>query len=132
MFSPKTRILVVDDFTSMRKVTIQVLQQLGFSNFIEAGEGNIAWNVLINVKPTVELVICDWNMPNCSGIDLLKKMKADERFQHLPFIMSTTRNEKAHVLEALKFGADNFIIKPFTLEVIEKKMEQLWQKTNQP
>ena len=127
MFDPKTRILIVDDFASMRKVTIQILTELGYSDFVEAADGKIAWNAIFNIKPSIQLVICDWNMPNATGIELLQKLRATERFEHLPFILSTTKGEKDSVLKAVECGADNYIVKPFTLEVFRQKLTSVYQ-----
>jgi two-component system chemotaxis response regulator CheY len=131
MFKPQTKILVVDDFTSMRKVTIQVLQQLGFTNFVEAGDGYVAWNALTKIEPPIQLIICDWNMPGGSGLDFLKKVRARQTYQQIPFLMCTTKSEKESVLLAVEHGADNFIIKPFTLEVFEKKLESVFKKMSE-
>ena len=131
MFSRQTRILIVDDFASMRKVTIQILEQLGYSNFIEADDGHVAWNAIVNIQPQIQLVICDWNMPGETGLDLLKKMRGRDTLKDIPFIMSTTRSEKESVMQAIEHGASHFIIKPFTKEVFEKRLEAVFNKMPQ-
>lgn len=131
MFSPRTKVLVVDDFSSVREMTVRALKELGFIHFIEAADGKIAWRALLSSIPPVGLIICDWNMPNSTGIDFLKKVRASERFKDLPFIISTTNNEKDQVLEAINLGVSNFIVKPCTVETLRQKLETIANKKAQ-
>ena len=128
MFNIRTRILVVDDFKSMREMMIDALKMLGYTQILQAEDGDVAWRALSNIKPPVDLVIADWNMPKSTGYELLQKIRSDPRFKDLPFIMSTTENEKDKVLDAIKAGVTNYIVKPFTAETIRVKLEATAKK----
>ena len=130
MFDPKTRVLVIDDMLTMRKIVMKNLKEMGFTNLTEAADGNLGWAVIEAGNPPVELVISDWNMPNCTGLALLKKVRADARFAKLPFIMLTAEAEAPQVKEAVVSGATNYILKPFTAEVLKQKIEQAWKKVS--
>lgn len=119
-------ILVVDDFSTMRRIVKSCLSQLGFKNITEAEDGQAAWDKL--QAGEFEFVISDWNMPNMMGIDLLKACRADERFKGLPFLMVTAEAQQENVIEAAKAGVSNYIIKPFTADVLEAKMELVFQR----
>lgn len=127
MFSPSTKILIADDMTTMRKIVIKTCKDLGFSNFIEAADGQIAWQRL-NENPDVGFVISDWNMPNCTGLDLLKRVRADGRFKVLPFMLVTAENEAAQVAEAIKAGVDGYVVKPFAPEALRVKMADIYNR----
>src|SRR3989338_5287346 len=114
LITPRTRILVVDDFASMREMMIKALNSLGMNDVLQAEDGEIALRALTNIEPPIELVISDWNMPNLNGIELLKKVRAHHRLRHLPFILVTTEGEKENVIEAVQAGVTNYIVKPFT------------------
>ncbi|MEK7690453.1 MAG: response regulator [Bdellovibrionota bacterium] len=128
MINPKMKILIVDDYASMRELMSAALKGAGFENLLEAEDGETAWRALCNIKPGFELVVCDWNMPKLSGLELLKKVRADQRFKELPFILCTTEREKDKVLEAIKFGVNNYVVKPFTNEAIMQKIVQTFEK----
>ncbi|OFZ14001.1 MAG: hypothetical protein A2Z20_10260 [Bdellovibrionales bacterium RBG_16_40_8] len=127
MFSADTTILIVDDMMVMRKLVKQNLINLGLSKFDEASDGQKAWDKL-NTQPGIGLVISDWNMPNCTGIELLKRIRSDARFKNLPFILLTAEGEMLQITEAVAAGVDNYIIKPFTLESLKDKLEQVHKK----
>lgn len=115
-------ILIVDDFPIMRGIIRRMLtKRFGLNNILEAEDGVIAWDILSREK--VDLVICDWNMPNMTGIALLKKIRADKRLQDLPFVMVTAEGKKENVIEATKEGVTGYIIKPFTAKDLGKKLK---------
>lgn len=128
MFDLKTRVLVVDDMMTMRKIVLKSLKEMGFIDVIDAADGNLAWTALEKASPPVGLVISDWNMPNCSGLALLKKVRADARYAKLPFLLLTAESEAAQVKEALVSGATNYILKPFAADVLKAKLEQAYKK----
>ncbi|MGE4298820.1 MAG: response regulator [Desulfovibrionaceae bacterium] len=121
------RILVVDDFKSMRSLIRSVLMKLGFKNVIEADDGASAWRVL-NEEP-VDLVISDWNMPQVKGIDLLRKVRESEQFRTLPFLMVTAEGFKENVIEAVKAGVSGYIVKPFSPGALEDKLQKILAKS---
>lgn len=128
MFEPSTRILVVDDMLTMRKMVQKVCKELGFSDFLEAPDGRQAWEVLTAAEPPVGLVISDWNMPNATGLDLLKRVRAETRYKNLPFVMVTAEAEKSQVIEAVQAGVSNYVVKPFTSEMLKEKLEAAYKK----
>lgn len=129
MFPPTTRILVVDDMLTMRKLVSKVCKELGFTDITEAADGALAWQAINSASPPIGLVISDWNMPNCTGLDLLKRVRGDSRFGTLPFVMATAEAEQHQIVEAVKSGVSNYVIKPFTAEVLKEKLEQVHSKT---
>src|SRR4051812_42099447 len=110
MFDLKSRVLVVDDMMTMRKLVQKACKDIGFTDFLEAENGALAWEALNASKPPVSLVISDWNMPNCTGVELLKRVRKDPRFQKLPFLLVTAESEQPQVLEAVKAGVTNYVI----------------------
>lgn len=117
-------ILVVDDFSIMRGIIRRmILKELGLSNVIEAEDGIQAWEI-INKQP-VDLVICDWNMPNMTGLALLEKIRAHKDFAGLPFVMVTAESKKENIIEATKRGVTSYIVKPFTGKDLRKKLKSL-------
>ncbi len=116
-------VLVVDDFSTMRKIIKNSLQSMGFTKIIEAHDGIDAFEKL--QQEDVCLIVSDWNMPRMSGIDLLKKVKSDERLSKIPFIMVTAEGQKECVIEAIKNGVSNYVVKPFTTEILEQKIQQI-------
>jgi two-component system chemotaxis response regulator CheY len=128
MFPSNTRILILDDMSTMRKVVTKTLKEIGFTDIQEAADGNLGWDVLQASTPPVQLVISDWNMPNCSGLELLKRVRADARYKKLPFVLLTAEAEASQVKEALMSGVNNYIVKPFTADVIKMKLEQAYKK----
>ncbi|NBW40735.1 response regulator [bacterium] len=118
-------ILVVDDFNTMRRIVKNCLKQLGFTNIHEAVDGEAAWNKIQSTP--VEFIVSDWNMPNKMGIDLLKDVRGDERFKNIPFLMVTAEAQKENILEAAQAGVSNYIIKPFTADLLSEKMEAIFK-----
>ena len=117
------KILVVDDFATMRKVIRNLLKQSGYENIAEAEDGVAAMNVLKSTK--IDFVISDWNMPNMTGIELLRAVRSDNELTALPFLMVTAESLKENVVEAVKAGVSNYIVKPFTAEVLGEKIEKI-------
>jgi two-component system chemotaxis response regulator CheY len=117
------KILVVDDFATMRKVIRNLLKQGGFENVVEAEDGVAALKILQSQK--VDFVISDWNMPNMSGLELLKAVRGSDDLKELPFLMVTAEALKDNVVAAVKAGVSNYIVKPFTAEVLTEKIEKI-------
>ena len=118
------KVLIVDDFATMRRIVKGVLKQLGFNNIIEAEDGNAALEELRKEK--IGLIVSDWNMPNMSGLDLLKVVRGDDQFKNIPFIMVTAEGQKENVIEAVKSGVSNYIVKPFTPETFNEKLQKVF------
>jgi two-component system, chemotaxis family, chemotaxis protein CheY len=117
------KVLVVDDFATMRRIVKGVLKQLGFSNIFEAEDGSAALGEL--KKEKFGLIVSDWNMPNMSGLDLLKAVRGDTDLKTIPFLMVTAEGQKENVIEAVKAGVSNYIVKPFTPETFGEKLQKV-------
>lgn len=128
MFDLKTRVLIVDDMSTMRKIVMKVCKELGFTDLQEAADGAQAFEVITNSNPPIGLIISDWNMPNCTGLDLLKRVRGDSRFKKLPFILVTAEAEQHQILEAVKAGVDQYVVKPFNQETLKVKLELAHKK----
>lgn len=128
MFDLNMKILVVDDFSTMRKIVKNVLKQLGYNNIEEAEDGAQAYLKLKSNK--LHFVVSDWNMPNMDGLDMLKKIRSDPELKELPVLMVTAEAEKDKVIAAIKAGVNNYIVKPFTAETLKQKMEQIFERLN--
>ncbi|MEI7671275.1 MAG: chemotaxis response regulator CheY [Syntrophales bacterium] len=120
------KILVVDDFATMRKVVKNLLKQSGYENIVEAEDGVVALNMLKSQK--IDFVISDWNMPNMTGIDLLRAVRADSDLAKMPFLMVTAEALQQNVITAVKAGVNNYIVKPFTAEVLNEKITKIMEK----
>lgn len=129
MFDLSTKVLVIDDMTTMRKLVKKSLSKMGFTDIIEAADGQKGWSQL-NENEGVGLVVSDWNMPNCSGLDLLKRVRSDNRFKSLPFLLLTAEGEASQVAQAIQAGVDNYVLKPFTYESLHEKISQVYKKRN--
>ncbi len=128
MFDLGIKVLIVDDMKTMRKLVIRSCQEMGFKNFVEAQDGQEAWAILNSPENQVQLVISDWNMPNCTGLDLLKRVRADGRLKELPFILLTAESEAAQVATAIQAGVDNYLVKPFQTASLKQKLEVVAKK----
>ncbi|WP_300456683.1 chemotaxis response regulator CheY [Desulfobacula sp.] len=117
------KILIVDDFATMRRILKNILKQLGFKDFVEADDGSTAWDELQGQK--IDLIISDWNMPKMTGIEFLKKVRASDVYKTTPFLMVTAEAQKQNVIEAVQAGVSNYIVKPFTAEAISEKLEKI-------
>ncbi len=127
MFPNSTKVLVVDDMMTMRKLVRKCLTDLGFTSVEEAADGQLAWAKL-NETPDFGLIVSDWNMPNCTGLELLKKVRADSKLKALPFVLLTAEGEAQQVKEAVGAGVDGYILKPFTAENLKEKLEAVHAK----
>ena len=116
------RVLVVDDFATMRKIVKNVLKQINIENVVEAENGKHALNVL--KSEDVDLIISDWMMPEMTGIEFLKACKDDDEKKKIPFIMVTAEGQKESVMEAIKTGVDNYIVKPFTPDKLKEAIDR--------
>ena len=123
-FDPNMRVLVVDDFSTMRRIIKNILRQLGFNNIVEADDGSTAWDVLN--KDKIDFVISDWNMPQMTGIDLLRKVRASEEFADMPFLMVTAEAQQENIIEAAQAKVSNYIVKPFTAETLKQKIDKIF------
>ncbi len=117
------KILLVDDFATMRKVIKNLLKQGGYNNISEAEDGVEALKILKSEH--IDFIISDWNMPNMTGLELLKAVRADSELSGLPFLMVTAEGLKENVVVAVKAGVSNYIVKPFTAEVLNEKIEKI-------
>jgi two-component system chemotaxis response regulator CheY len=128
MFDPSTRILIADDMATMRKVVTKVCKEAGFNDITEAADGNQAWDALLNANPPIGVILSDWNMPNCTGLELLKRVRADHRLKKTPFILVTAEAEKHQIMEAVKAGVDQYVVKPFSKDDLNAKLEAVHKK----
>ncbi len=118
------KFLVVDDSVTMRRIVMNSLKGLGYSEFLEGGDGIEAMDVL-NADDSVDFVITDWNMPNMSGLELVKNIRAHSKYSSVPILMVTTRGIKEDIMEALAAKVNNYVIKPFTPVILKEKIEQI-------
>ena len=119
------RVLIVDDFSTMRRIIKNILRQLGFSNIIEADDGTSAWEVL--TKDQIDFIISDWNMPQMTGIELLRKVRGSEEFADLPFLLVTAEAQQENIIEAVQAKVSNYIVKPFTAETLGQKINKIFE-----
>ena len=120
-----TRFLIVDDFSTMRRIMRNLLKELGFMNVEEAGDGVEALAKLRADK--FDFVVSDWNMPNMTGIELLQAIRADAGLRHLPVLMVTAEAKKENIIEAAKAGASGYVVKPFTAATLDEKLKKIFQ-----
>lgn len=125
MIDLKMKILVVDDFATMRRIIKNILRELGYENILEADNGLTALEIL--KKENINFIISDWNMPQMSGIELLKAVRNSEVWKDIPFLMVTAEGQKENVLEAAKNKVSNYIVKPFTAEVLKEKINKIFE-----
>ncbi|MBY8966964.1 chemotaxis response regulator CheY [Algiphilus sp.] len=123
------KILVVDDFSTMRRIIRNLLQDLGFSHISEADDGSTALTALQSEH--FDFVITDWNMPGTTGIDLLKAIRADEKLKRLPVLMVTAEGKKDQIVEAAQAGVNGYVIKPFTAQTLREKLEKIFERLEQ-
>ncbi len=115
------KLLVVDDSSTMRRIIKNTLARLGYKDILEGADGLEGW-AQMDSNPDIEMLITDWNMPEMNGLELVKKVRADVRFKDTPIIMVTTEGGKSEVITALKAGVNNYIVKPFTPQVLKEKL----------
>ncbi len=129
-FPYETKILLIEDTEITRKIIHRMLYKMGYTNVVEAENGVIAWAEIeksIRLGKPFQLVVADWKMPGMSGLELLKKMRADNRVSGTPFLLLTTNTRKDQVVEAINAGVNNYLAKPFVIEVFEKKLRETWE-----
>ncbi len=133
MFPKETHILVVDDSLNIRRLVVDSLNRMGFTKITAAEDAVEAFNKLNSAaesdKP-VQLVLSDLNMPGPSGLDFLKQVRSNDSYQTLPFILVTTESEKGAVIEAAMAGVSGYIVKPFNIETLTKRLKEAWAKHN--
>lgn len=120
------KILIVDDFSTMRRIVKNLLGDLGYTNTTEADDGKTAWPMLQGGE--FDFVVTDWNMPGMTGIDLLKNIRADARMAKLPVLMVTAEAQRDQIIEAAKAGVNGYIIKPFTAVTLKEKLDKIFQR----
>ncbi len=123
---PNMKILVVDDMSTMRRIVKNILKQLGFSNMDEAENGQEALQKLR--ADTFGFVVSDWNMPVMPGIEMLRAIRADEKLKHIPVLMVTAEAQKENLIEAIQAGVNNYVVKPFTAETMQEKINKIFNK----
>lgn len=126
MVDANMKFLVVDDFSTMRRIVRNLLKELGFANVQEAEDGIDALNKLRGED--FDFVVSDWNMPNMTGIELLKTIRADAKLKHLPVLMVTAEAKRENIIEAAQAGASGYVVKPFTTGTLDKKLKKIFEK----
>ena len=120
------KILIVDDFSTMRRIIKNLLRDLGFTNTAEADDGTSALPML--QSGSFDFLVTDWNMPGMTGIDLLRAVRADERLKTLPVLMVTAEAKREQIIEAAQNGVNGYIIKPFTAQTLEEKLGKIFER----
>lgn len=131
MFKPTTKFLLVDDFMIMRNLAKKMLADNGYTNVVVATNGKEAFKVMedcLEQNEPIEVVISDWNMPVMSGLELLKACRANSHYKNVPFIMVTAESEQSQILEAVKSGVSEYVVKPFNAVTFIKKLENAYSK----
>jgi two-component system chemotaxis response regulator CheY len=126
MANPNTKFLVVDDFSTMRRIVRNLLKELGYNNVDEAEDGAVALNKLKGGD--FEFVVSDWNMPNMDGLTLLQHIRSDPMLTTLPVLMVTAEAKKENIIAAAQAGANGYIVKPFTAVTLEEKLAKIFEK----
>jgi two-component system, chemotaxis family, chemotaxis protein CheY len=126
MADKNLKMLVVDDFSTMRRIVRNLLKELGYTNVDEAEDGVAALQKLKGNN--FQFVVTDWNMPNMTGIELLRAVRADATLKHLPVLMITAEAKKENIIEAAQSGASGYIVKPFTAATLEEKLNKIFEK----
>lgn len=126
MADPKMRFLVVDDFSTMRRIVRNLLKELGFTNVDEAEDGQIALSKL--QAGGFDFVVTDWNMPNMDGLTLLQTIRATPTLKHLPVLMVTAEAKKENIIAAAQAGASGYVVKPFTAATLGEKLQKIFEK----
>ncbi len=120
------KILVVDDFSTMRRIIKNLLRDIGFTNVTEADDGTSALPML--EKGNFDFIITDWNMPGMQGIDLLKAIREDPELAALPVLMVTAESKKDQIIAAVQAGVNGYVLKPFTAQTLKEKIEKIFQR----
>lgn len=122
------KILVVDDFSTMRRIVKNLLRDLGFTNTHEADDGTTAWPML--QSGDYDFLVTDWNMPGMSGIELLQKVRSDERLKTLPVLMVTAEAKRDQIVAAAQAGVNGYVVKPFTAAALKEKIEKIFERVD--
>jgi two-component system chemotaxis response regulator CheY len=120
------KILVVDDFSTMRRIIKNLLKDLGFTNIQEADDGSTALPML--QQGDFDFVVTDWNMPGMQGIDLLRAIRADANLKHIPVLMVTAEAKKEQIVAAAQAGVNGYVIKPFTAATLKEKLAKIFER----
>ena len=126
MSAPEMKFLIVDDFSTMRRIVRNLLKELGYNNVDEAEDGVVALTKLRG--GAFEFVVSDLNMPNMNGFELLRQIRADAELKHLPVLLVTAEAKKEDIVTAAQIGASGYIVKPFTKATLEEKLNKILQK----
>lgn len=126
--STNIKILVVDDFSTMRRIIKNLLTDLGYADISEAEDGNQALSMLKTTD--FQFVITDWNMPGMHGIDLLKAIRADEKLKRIPVLMVTAESKREQIVEAAQAGVNGYVVKPFTSDILREKLDRIFSRLN--
>lgn len=122
------KILIVDDFSTMRRIIKNLLRDLGFTNTAEADDGATALPMLQNGN--FDFLVTDWNMPGMTGIELLKAVRADDRLKDMPILMVTAEAKRDQIVEAAQAGVNGYVVKPFTAAVLKEKIEKIFERVD--
>jgi len=122
------KILIVDDFSTMRRIIKNLLRDLGFNNTAEADDGQTALPML--QAGGYDFLVTDWNMPGMTGIELLKAVRADEKIATLPVLMVTAEQKREQIVEAAQAGVNGYVVKPFTAEVLKEKIDKIFERVD--
>lgn len=117
--------LVVDDFSTMRRIVMGLLRELDYSIITDADDGSTAWKILESGTSGINFVITDWNMPVMDGLTLLKKIRSSPQLAQLPVLMITAEAKKENIIMAAEAGADGYIVKPFTAVILKEKIDKI-------
>ncbi len=122
------KILVVDDFSTMRRIVKNLLRDLGFTNTHEADDGSTAWPKLKSGE--FDFLVTDWNMPGMSGLELLQKVRADDELKSLPVLMVTAEAKRDQIVAAAQAGVNGYVVKPFTAAALKEKIEKIFERVD--
>ncbi len=122
------KILIVDDFSTMRRIIKNLLRDLGFTNTAEADDGATALPML--QSGNFDFLVTDWNMPIMSGLDLLREVRADDKLKHLPVLMVTAEAKRDQIIAAAQAGVNGYVVKPFTAQALKDKIEKIFERVN--
>ena len=120
------KILIVDVFSTMRRIIKNLLRDLGFTNTVEADDGLTAIPILNS--GSIDFLVTDWNMPGMTGIDLLRHVRADEKLRSLPVLMVTAEAKREQIIEAAQAGVNGYVVKPFTALALKEKIEKIFER----
>ena len=120
------KILIVDDFSTMRRIVKNLLRDLGFTNTQEADDGQTAWPLL--QTGNFDFLVTDWNMPGMDGLTLLKKVRADEKLSTMPVLLVTAEAKREQIIVAAQAGVNGYVVKPFTAITLKEKIEKIFER----